>query len=71
MKWYVLFNLFLMVVSAPWIFVGWDVRVEIFGFPFWAVYAVAFTIAYAVFVAISIERLWRRDSDADRESGDG
>jgi Na+/proline symporter len=66
LKRYTLINLFLIVISAPWTFVGWDVRFEVLGLPFWVIYALTFTVRYAVFVAFGIERLWRRESEAER-----
>jgi len=71
MKRYTLINLFLIVISAPWVFVGWHIRFEVLGLPFWVIYALAFTGGYAVFIAFGIEQLWRRESEAERGSDDG
>ena len=70
MKAYAVMNLILLACSAPWIFIGMEAGSRVEGLPLWAAYCLAVMLIYAVFVALSLGRLWDSES-AQEEDDDG
>ena len=64
MRKYFIGHLALIALSAPWVFVAAP-EVRVAGLPLWAIYTVAASTVYAVFVAISYGKLW--DKSASQE----
>jgi hypothetical protein len=70
MKRYAILNLVLLACSAPWFFVGTQGGPLVQGFPLWAAYCLSVAVIYAGFVALSLGRLWGRESDAAQAGDD-
>lgn len=66
MKLYALIHLALLVLSAPWLFV-WGA--EEAGPLIWPIYSVAVCVIYAVFVAVSLRRLWPKAREGGGDDG--
>jgi hypothetical protein len=70
MRRYAILNLVLLACSAPWLFVGTQGGRLVAGFPLWAAYCLAVAVFYALFVALSLGRLWDREFDAAQDGDD-
>lgn len=66
MLFYVIANFVFLALTAPWIFLAMGEDAVVFGLPLWAVYTIVASAAYAVFIAVSISRMWRTDEEGSR-----
>ncbi|WP_269539898.1 hypothetical protein [Cerasicoccus fimbriatus] len=64
---YLLGHLIIITLTAPWVFLLGGRETTVAGLPLWAVYTIAMSAGYAVFVAVSYARCW--DKCANTEDG--
>lgn len=67
MRYYFIGHVLMIAATAPWIFIAAESETNIAGLPLWALYTVAASAAYAVFVAVSYARVWDKAADKEDE----
>lgn len=65
MRTYLILNLVVILLSAPWWFTLTGDRLTLAGFPLWAVYCLVVAVGYAIFVAVSLARVWAYGQEDD------
>lgn len=67
MRFYFLGHLLMIALTAPWVFLAVKSEATVAGLPLWALYTIAASTAYALFVVISYARLWDKNADVEED----